>query len=317
MKHVSFCKLCQTCQDEILDEGNFNLNHGKACKSGKVNQRKGPNGQREQWNILFAKVITLTQLSHLGASRSFTEFTSDDDSMSGHSPSFDSSRSSIDREPLSSSHGVFISSPRTLQPFLGTFDGGQDDFDTPLSGVSLAGNPFQDLFEMDGRATVDLWANSDMPWSSTMDTAAQSTTDYPWPEGSAALQASPYLLDVPFGPVLSGQTDPFAPFSQPFTGGYTMDSDLSKLIQALQFHALPLSEMTPDFVTLNGSSPLAEVAYCEYSDCKKKFTGQYARGNLARHTRQKHKGSDPCYCQAPGVDIKPSAIPQHTCIIQL
>lgn len=56
-RHIPFCRLCKHCQDEVLDLSDFDNNHDKKCQSKKAKQRKGPEGQRLQWNILFQKFV--------------------------------------------------------------------------------------------------------------------------------------------------------------------------------------------------------------------------------------------------------------------
>jgi len=56
--HLPFLKLCRTCNDEILDESEFENLHGKdglKCETPRQ-QRKGDAGQQEQYEILCSKV---------------------------------------------------------------------------------------------------------------------------------------------------------------------------------------------------------------------------------------------------------------------
>jgi hypothetical protein len=63
--HKLFCKLCPRCQDEILDEEDFSINHSFQCKRKRITQRKGADAQRAQWIILFHNVVRHKGLSHL------------------------------------------------------------------------------------------------------------------------------------------------------------------------------------------------------------------------------------------------------------
>jgi len=56
--HLPFLKLCQTCNDEIMDESEFENLHGKdglKCRNPHP-QRRGNTGQQEQYEILCSKV---------------------------------------------------------------------------------------------------------------------------------------------------------------------------------------------------------------------------------------------------------------------
>ncbi|KAF1829206.1 hypothetical protein BDW02DRAFT_178961 [Decorospora gaudefroyi] len=55
--HLSFLKLCPTCNEDFLDEIEYEQNHGKDglnCGTPRK-QRKGA-GQKEQWDNLYKKV---------------------------------------------------------------------------------------------------------------------------------------------------------------------------------------------------------------------------------------------------------------------
>ena len=56
--HLPFLKLCKTCNEDILDEHEFETLHGKdglKCETPRQ-QRKGNVGQQEQYDILCSKV---------------------------------------------------------------------------------------------------------------------------------------------------------------------------------------------------------------------------------------------------------------------
>jgi len=56
--HLPFLRLCKTCNEDILDEHEFNTFHGVdglKCDNPKP-QRKGDAGQQEQYDILCSKV---------------------------------------------------------------------------------------------------------------------------------------------------------------------------------------------------------------------------------------------------------------------
>ena len=59
--HLPFLKLCKSCNEDILDEYEFNTFHGAdgfKCKNPR-SQRKGDAGQQEQYDLLCSKVETL------------------------------------------------------------------------------------------------------------------------------------------------------------------------------------------------------------------------------------------------------------------
>jgi hypothetical protein len=56
--HLPFLQLCKTCNEDILDEYEFETRHGKdglKCETPR-RQRKGDAGQQEQYDILCSKV---------------------------------------------------------------------------------------------------------------------------------------------------------------------------------------------------------------------------------------------------------------------
>lgn len=56
--HLTFLKLCPTCNEDFLDSYEFETDHGhegEKCKTPRK-QRKGDIGQREQWNALYSKL---------------------------------------------------------------------------------------------------------------------------------------------------------------------------------------------------------------------------------------------------------------------
>lgn len=74
--HLPFLKLCTTCNEDLLDEHEFEAYHGKdglKCETPRQ-QRKGDAGQQEQYDILCSKVETyiITQGNQRSATNSTT-----------------------------------------------------------------------------------------------------------------------------------------------------------------------------------------------------------------------------------------------------
>jgi len=72
--HLTFLRLCKTCNEDILDEHEFNTFHGAnglKCEHPK-SQRKGDAGQQEQYDILSSKIMAyILKQGNLGETRTF------------------------------------------------------------------------------------------------------------------------------------------------------------------------------------------------------------------------------------------------------
>ncbi|KAH6870129.1 hypothetical protein BKA58DRAFT_171707 [Alternaria rosae] len=91
--HLSFLRLCKTCNEDILDEHEFDTFHGAdglKCDHPKA-QRKGDAGQQEQYDILCSKVMAyILQQGNLGETTTCTTAGNDSSLMRPAPPTSDS-----------------------------------------------------------------------------------------------------------------------------------------------------------------------------------------------------------------------------------
>lgn len=79
---------------------------------------------------------------------------------------------------------------------------------------------------------------------------------------------------------------------------YNPDIDAS-YTQAPSIQPDTRQSLTPPTTSMASKSP--ETLFCKYEFCNASFRGEYKRGSLSRHIRQKHSAHEStCPCKVPG-----------------
>ncbi|KAJ4373061.1 hypothetical protein N0V83_003352 [Neocucurbitaria cava] len=150
--HLPFLKLCPTCNEDFLDRVEFEQNHGnegEACNNPQK-QRKGDEGQQEQWDALYAKIVPHI-IAEVGESSVATRMRAtvpqavptQDAPMAGHRGPWNRSRSS-------SYHAAVVETPD--QDYVPHVESWDHFFDNPWK----VDNPYED----DPQTTLSLTGTS-------------------------------------------------------------------------------------------------------------------------------------------------------------